>query len=116
MMLTKKQAYLATFHYLDKLYDEKPDETLGDLLSSMNPYLFNDSNSADPATWFDWVKCIELITKNDQLSPNDVFQAMIYFIRFHEQEFGYEFSHVLKRINSTGQDQKWIDSINSVQE
>ena len=115
-MLTKTQAYLAAFRYLDKLYDQEPDETLGDLLSSMNPYLFTDSSSADPATWFDWVKCIDSITKSDQISSNEAFQAMIYFLRFHEQEFGYDFSGIIKKINSLGQDKKWIACVSSVQD
>lgn len=114
-MLSKKQAYLAVFYYLDKLYDEEPDEALGDLLSSMNPYLFKNSNSADPATWLDWVKCIDSMTKSDYVSQNEAFQAMISFLQFHEQEFGYALSHIEKKINSLGQNREWMSSVNRVQ-
>jgi len=115
-MLSKKQAYLAVFYYLDKLYDEEPDEALGDLLSSMNPYLFSDSNSADPATWSDWVKCIDSITKSDYVSQSDTFRAMISFLQFHEREFGYALSQIVRKINSLGQNQEWMSSVNGVQE
>jgi hypothetical protein len=44
------------FHALDTEYDKRKKELdeLGGFLSDMNPYLFADSNSADPAMYSDF--------------------------------------------------------------
>lgn len=39
------------FYALDAIYDESPNEELGNYLSGLNPFLFNDEGSADPAEY-----------------------------------------------------------------
>jgi hypothetical protein len=50
--MTYDEAYLFLFSLLDKVYfsDEKRYNWLGALLGEMNPFLFTDGDSADPAT------------------------------------------------------------------
>jgi hypothetical protein len=47
------------FYALDNQYDENPNEELGDLLSSMNPFLFNGIGSAVPDIYIDFKKVFE---------------------------------------------------------
>lgn len=114
IMLTKEQAFMAAFKYLDKIYDLEPNETLGDLLSSMNPYLFTNSRSADPAIWTDWEMCINNITNSDDVTEVEAFQAMISFLNFNQQEFGYDLKNILKDITNKYNSQEWIEAIRSV--
>lgn len=59
----EKQSYNTLFSILDKYYDETKNNSLGALLGSMNPELFCDSNSADPAVFEDFCECIKTIMK-----------------------------------------------------
>jgi hypothetical protein len=106
-MLTKRQAYLATFYYLDGIYDETRDENLGNLLSSMNPFLFLNSLSADPAIWIDWTMCVEKVTKKTKLSEQEAFTVMIVFLDFNQVEF----SSVINKVQSAGADENWKASM-----
>ncbi len=47
--MTRKNIYIAMYRALDCLYDESPNEELGEYLSEANPYLFKDMQSDDPA-------------------------------------------------------------------
>ncbi len=47
--MTQKNIYVAMYRALDCLYNESPNEELGEYLSEANPYLFKDRQSADPA-------------------------------------------------------------------
>lgn len=85
LLLDSHTGYLVAFRYLDKLFwqynDMKPDkvEDLGILLSSMNPFLFeNNYQAADPALSHDW----EMIfgVDNEELKVTDVFFCLQKFI------------------------------------
>ena len=41
--------YIAMYRALDCLYDEHPNNELGEFLSEANPYMFKDRHAADPA-------------------------------------------------------------------
>ncbi len=110
-MLTKRQAYLATFYYLDRIYDETRDENLGNLLSSMNPFLFLNSLSADPAIWIDWTMCVEKVTKKTKLSEQEAFTAMIVFLDFNQVEFSVDFSPIINEVQNAGADANWKASM-----
>lgn len=114
-MLTKQEAYVAAFYYLDRIYDKEPDENLGDLLSSMNPFLFKDSQSADPAVWFDWLKCVESIIPGDDISEVEAFQAMMCFLQYNQQELGYNLENLLEKLSHDGDNSEWIECVNEAQ-
>lgn len=52
-------AFLTLFKLLDKAYDESKNRSLGSLLGSMNPDLFEESISADPAVYEDFCDCLK---------------------------------------------------------
>lgn len=54
----QKHAYKTLLNILDKCYTETKSDALGTLLGSMNPELFCDSDSADPATFEDFCDCL----------------------------------------------------------
>jgi hypothetical protein len=54
--LTKKEAYLAMFSFLEKQYALTKADDIGALLGGMS--LLQDGGTADPAMWEDWEKAI----------------------------------------------------------
>jgi len=54
--LTKKEAYLAMYAYLDKLYSLTSSDDLGGFLGSMS--LLPDGDPADPTVKQDWEEAI----------------------------------------------------------
>jgi hypothetical protein len=55
--LTLKEAYAAMFVFLEKRYNITKSDELGGMLGQMS--LLPDGGTADPATWGDWLKCVE---------------------------------------------------------
>lgn len=113
-MLTKEQAYLAVFRYLYKAYEETNDESLMDLLGSMNPYLFKGAISADPAVWFDWLENVEKVTSKDKITSSEAFQAMTEFLNFYQEEFGDDFTDIMKKYCATEDNEFWLACIDNV--
>jgi len=51
-----KQAYMAMYHYLEKMYTIHEFDQLGGLLGGMT--LLADGSPADPAAWSDWLASV----------------------------------------------------------
>lgn len=51
------KSFVYMFYALDAIYDECPDEELGNYLSGLNPFLFDDESSANPAEYEAFEKC-----------------------------------------------------------
>ena len=63
------ELFCLIFFYLDTQWEETKDEGLGDYLGDMNPFLFKDIGSADPAVYSDFCKIItEPITVENSLA------------------------------------------------
>lgn len=114
MILNLKQAYLTTFYFLDMIYDENKNDVLGGLLGSMNPNIFIDNISADPAIWEDWENCAKTITKDGFLTANQAFQVMILFLEFNQNEFGDNLSWIILELKKSYENEKWIECANKV--
>lgn len=56
MSLTKKQAYLAMFYYLENLYELTHSDELGGMLGGMT--LLENGEPIDSAVWSDWEKAV----------------------------------------------------------
>ena len=54
--LSKREAYLAMFSFLEQRYDMTKSDELGALLGSMS--LLRDGGTADPAIWEDWCQAV----------------------------------------------------------
>ncbi len=103
------------FHLLDKFYQTTKDDCLGSLLSGFNPYLFEGSMSADPAAWGDWNNSVKKITKRDSLTSCEAFEATYGFIVFHQEEFGFDLSWVIEKMQTMSADSDdWKSSIKNV--
>ena len=51
--------FVMTFFYLDAYWDDHQTEELGNICSSMNPFLFEGIGSADPAIWAEFCDAYE---------------------------------------------------------
>ena len=52
--MTAYETFVMLFYSLDAVYDESPNESLGNYLSGLNPFLFEGEGSADPAEYNDF--------------------------------------------------------------
>ena len=59
--LTEKEAYAAMYAYLVKVYEMTKSDDLGGMLGSMST--LSSGETADPAIWDDWLKCIDDVRK-----------------------------------------------------
>ena len=55
--ITIREAYAATYRYLQRHYELTGADEVGALLGSMS--LLPDGRSADPAAWSAWVQAVE---------------------------------------------------------
>ena len=99
--------FVYMFYALDAVYDEEPCEELGNYLSGLNPFWFDDEGSADPAEYEEFKEayvnhfgnkeaatleiyefCKEYLSKN---APKKAIQAFMKFekddwIKFFDEE------------------------------
>ncbi len=61
MKLTKKQAYIAMFYYLENLYNLTHSDDLGGFLGSM--VILEDGKPVDSAVWSDWDDAVQKALK-----------------------------------------------------
>lgn len=67
------------FYALDNQYDENPNEELGDLLSSMNPFLFEGVGSAVADVYVDFEKMFK--QKFDKCTVEEGYQFAIDYLK-----------------------------------
>jgi len=105
--MTIKQAYQLAFCFLDDIYDDDPglgDTDLAGVLSFMNPNLFSDHMSADPAIFDDWENQLRPSNKED-FSYEEVWAAMLGFLKYRQAQFGENFDYVYEYLNKNKK--KW---------
>lgn len=54
--LTNQQAFQAMVLFLEGFYERTKSDDVGAILSDL--ILLEDGNTADPAAWDDWMKCV----------------------------------------------------------
>ena len=114
MMFTYKQALLAAYTILDDLYDQTKNESLANLLSDMNPFIFTDRTPADPATWSEWVVCAESIQNGGLLTADNAFQTLNSFLYYNEQQYGYLTTLILDSIQTPSFQHRWNELLDRV--
>lgn len=57
--LTKSEAYLAMYYFLEDLYNLTKSGDLGGFLGGMT--ILEDGRTADPAAWEDWLNAIKKV-------------------------------------------------------
>ena len=58
-MLNTYTSFKLLYYALDSIFDETKEEGLGAFCSNMNPFIFTDESSADPATYSNYKKQFE---------------------------------------------------------
>ena len=99
-MLNHKQSLLVAYTLLDDIHDETHESSLRELLADMNPFIFTDRTSADPATWNEWVVCAEEIQKGDSMASDNVFSTLVSFLKFNEIQYGYDTHTIVNKLQS----------------
>ena len=70
--LTSKQAFQAMVFFLESLYERTESDDIGALLGDLQ--ILEDGNTADPATWEDWLESVEQVlntsTKLEKEQPH----------------------------------------------
>ena len=107
MKTTLRQAYLAAFQILDEIFDETKNEKLGNFLSGMNPYLFSDSMSADPATWHEWTACAEKVSTDEMYENSDVLVIVNMFLQLNQKQYDFDMNWFAELLNKKIQDGRW---------
>lgn len=91
-----RKAFWALFHLLDDLYSGYPYNNLGLICSEMNPYLFKDSLSADPAAWEDICEYYEEAKDAYSTEFDTAYYTALRFLRVHEEEWDYPIPCAMK--------------------
>ena len=86
--LTCLQVYNATYRFIDIYYWRMmPAEYIVGLLSEM--YFFYDKETADPATWHDWLRSVAKVPhEGEMLTKTQAFLAMLTYIEFYCDHMG----------------------------
>ena len=79
-----------------------------DLMSNCSPETWGDCISADPAAIDDWIEVVDKELDVNELSSIDEFQAIIYFLQLHTDEFGFNLQWLIDQIKFDYQNMsKW---------
>jgi len=110
--MTPKQAFMATYKFLEIYYDETADNRLIDLLSGMNPLLWIDGGSADPAIYNDWLEISKKFISDEQIDAKKAFLAMFEFLVFYEKEFDYVPEWLIEDLRGKSHSTpKWLECV-----
>lgn len=112
-----KQAFIAAFYFLNLYYEETNNEAFLDIVSGMNPFVWEDESSADPAAERDWEAIANSITIEAYLSPQQAFQIMYEYVKFFKTEFGFNFDWIMEGLlEKTHNDPKWMQCVSKSKE
>ena len=107
-----RQAFVAAYYFLDHCYAETKNTELVGLVSDMNPFVFADGGSADPAAISDWGNIAKNISETGDFDTEQAFQAMYEYVNFHKTEFGFDYDWVLAYLaNETHKSLKWLECV-----
>ena len=96
----QKNSYIALYNVIDDYYKKDKNEHIANLASDMCPYTFKDSNSADPATYEDFLDCLNYCySETEKMDITTAFKASIKFLEMYRDEFGFEIQKVIDDIS-----------------
>jgi hypothetical protein len=108
---------MAMFFMLDEYWDETRHDSLAAMLGSLNPFLFEDSISADPAAFQSWVDSVKKVTGEDVLTYDEAFQASLIFLKLYQIEFGFEIGWIIDELSvASGKNERWINCVKKARE
>ena len=86
-----QKAFYKTIDLLETYYDNhKQDDAIITILSDLDCTIFEDGKPVDQAVYTDWKNLISTLNKNEELSDNDMKDALINFLIYYQEEFGYK--------------------------
>ena len=89
--MTLNEAFCKTIELLEVYYNNhKQDDAVVSILSDLDCTVFEDGKPVDQATYDDWEKVIIPFINKGEITDNDVKEALIKFLVYYQQEFGYE--------------------------
>ena len=71
--MKKYKAFVYMFYAMDKSYSDNPNEKLGNYLSGLNPFLFEEEGSADPAEYEEFKKRYTIYFKNKNQTTEEIY-------------------------------------------
>jgi hypothetical protein len=77
--MTISEGYKIVFEFLDTIYFRTHPDDLGGILGSMQ--LDEDDRPMDDAMSEDWLEAVRMITNDEKLSVEQVYDAMIGFLK-----------------------------------
>jgi len=99
--MTIKDAYTTMYHILDGYYvQHDQNNSLGTLLSDMDPYVFSDGKAADMATYDDWYSVVGRFVKDGEVCDEDITNALKEFLVYYHEEFGFDLADVIEFVAS----------------
>ena len=80
--MTRKQILIAMYKAMDCRYDEldESNETLDQFLTELNPYIWADRMTADPAIQADFKEFVESRNFGDEIDPVDAYNLTKDFL------------------------------------
>ena len=95
-----QDAYEIMYNILNNYYfHEDKNDSLGSLLSDMDPNIFSDGKAADPATYDDWYNIVSAYIENGEIANENIISALRDFLIYYQQEFGFQLENVIKYIS-----------------
>lgn len=85
--------YVAMYRCLAVLHQEEPDEELGEYLMSINPYVFNEANAADPKQRKQFEKTVKGWMHEDDVSENTGYELVTRYLN-ENSKFGRTFKKI----------------------
>lgn len=99
--MTKFELFCMLYYVIDAYYDQNKNEVLRQFLSDANPFLFEDSGSADPAVFEEFSTCV----KEPITTENSYTIALNYLNNLNKME-------LLKAFTSIDETD-WLDGLES---
>lgn len=78
--MNKKQTFYTIYFSFDLFFEETKDEDLDFFLSDMNPFVFSDGLSADPAIYSKFNSIWTQYTDKADLSLHDSYHVTVLFL------------------------------------
>ncbi|WP_316359478.1 hypothetical protein [Candidatus Neptunichlamydia sp. REUL1] len=62
--LTYLEAFNGMREFLEMYYNNTKSDDVGDILSATQLSIWEEGGTADPASWGEWIKCVEKAKQN----------------------------------------------------
>ena len=97
--MNKFELFCMIFYVLDAYWDESKDSSIGDYLSSANPFLFDDIGSADESVYLDFCRHV-----NEPISIENSYSKAIKYLQTIDNK------KLVDAFKKTSEDE-WTDSV-----